>query len=104
MKAGGQEATGPPGLAVFEQYGCGGCHTLKSAPGANGTVGPDLDKLKQEAAQANQPLASFIRASIIRPHAYIAPGYPDAMPPNFGTVIPAPQLDELVQYLEQSAK
>jgi cytochrome c oxidase subunit 2 len=104
VKGGGQEATGPPGLAVFEQFGCGGCHTLKSAPGANGTTGPDLDKLKQEAAQAHQPLASFIRESIIRPHAYIAPGYPDAMPPNFGTVIPTAQLDELVQYLEQSAK
>ena len=104
VKSGGQEAKGPPGLAVFEQFGCGGCHTLKSAPGAKGTVGPDLDNLKQEAAQAHQPLASFIQESIVRPSAYIAPGYSNAMPPNFGVVIPAPQLKQLVQYLEQSAK
>jgi cytochrome c oxidase subunit 2 len=104
LKNGGREASGPPGLAVFEQFGCGGCHTLKGAPGANGTTGPDLDNLRQEAAKAHQPLAAFIRESIVKPDAYIAPGYPNAMPPNFGTSIPPAQLDQLVQYLEQSAK
>jgi cytochrome c oxidase subunit 2 len=103
LKSGGQAAAGPPGLAVFQANGCGGCHTLKSAPGANGQVGPDLDRLKQEAAQANQPLAAFIKESIVKPGAYIAPGFSNAMPPTFGASIPSGKLDQLVHYLEQSA-
>jgi mono/diheme cytochrome c family protein len=97
-------ASKPDGKAVFASAGCGGCHTLKAAPGANGTVGPDLDKLKQEAAQAKQPLAAFIKESIVKPDAYIAPGFSNAMPATFGSQIPADKLNQLVQYLEQSAK
>jgi len=104
VKSGGQAAAGPPGLAVFQENGCGGCHTLKGVPGATGTIGPDLDNLKDAAAKANQPLAAFIKESIVKPGAYIAPGYPNAMPPNFGTQIPADKLGQLVQYLEQKAK
>jgi cytochrome c oxidase subunit 2 len=104
VKSGGQAAAGPPGLAVFQENGCGGCHTLKGVPGATGTVGPDLDNLKDAAAKANQPLAAFIKESIVKPAAYIAPGYPNAMPPTFGTQIPADKLNQLVQYLEQKAK
>jgi cytochrome c oxidase subunit 2 len=104
VKSGGQAAAGPPGLAVFQENGCGGCHTLKGVPGATGTVGPDLDNLKQAAATAKQPLAAFIKESIVKPGAYIAPGYSNAMPPTFGTSIPADKLDQLVQYLEQKAK
>ena len=81
LKSGGQAAAGPPGLAVFQANGCGGCHTLKGAPGANGKVGPDLDNLKEEAAKANRgDLAAFIKESIVDPAAYLAPGFPDAMP------------------------
>ena len=105
LKTGGQAASGPPGLAVFQENGCGGCHTLQAAPGANGKVGPDLDNLKQEAAGANRgALAVFIKESIVTPGAYIAPGFSNAMPPNFGTTIPPDKLNQLVQYLEQSAK
>ena len=49
--------------------------------GATGTIGPDLDKLKQQAAQANRgPLDAFIEESIVKPDAYIEPGFqrPDA--------------------------
>jgi hypothetical protein len=75
------------------------------AAGANGKVGPDLDKLKDEAAKANRgPLAAFIKESIVKPAAYIAPGYPNAMPPTFGTQIPPDKLDQLVQYLAGQAK
>ena len=104
MKSGGQAAAGPPGLAVFQANGCGGCHTLTAAPGANGKIGPNLDNLKQEAAGAKQPLAAFIKESIVKPSAYIAPGFSNAMPATFGTQIPPDQLNQLVQYLEQSAK
>jgi cytochrome c oxidase subunit 2 len=99
VKGGGAPSAGPAGLAVFQQFGCGGCHTLKSA-GASGTVGPDLDKLAQEAAKANRgDLKAFIHESIVSPAAYLAPGFPNAMPPTFGTQIPPAQLDQLVSYL-----
>ena len=103
MKNGGSSG-GAPGLAVYQQNGCGGCHTFKPA-GSNGQVGPDLDNLKAEAAKANRgPLAKFIEESIVDPGAYLEPGYPDAMPHIFKTQIPPAQLTQLVQYLSQGAK
>jgi len=102
MKGGG--SAGPPGLAVFQQNGCGGCHTFKPA-GATGNVGPDLDNLQAAAAKANRgPLATFVEESIVDPAAYLAPGYPDAMPHIFKSQIPPAQLKQLVTYLSQGAK
>jgi cytochrome c oxidase subunit II len=98
VKKGGQ-TTGPPGLAVFQQNGCGGCHTFKPA-GSTGNVGPDLDNLAQAAQKAGRgPEAQFVQESIVKPQAYLAPGYPDAMPHIFGTQIPPDKLKQLVQYL-----
>ena len=100
----GGTASGPPGLAVFQQNGCGGCHTFTPAQ-ASGKVGPDLDKLKQEAAKANRgSLDRFVQESIVNPSAYLEPGYPDAMPKIFGQQIPKAQLAQLVQYLVQGAR
>ena len=102
LKRGGQAAAGPPGLAVFQQNGCGSCHKFKPA-GSTGTIGPDLDNLKSEAAKANHgSLATFIQESIVKPQAYLAPGYTDDMPHTFGTQIPADKLKQLVQYLRGS--
>lgn len=99
VKAGGKASAGPPGLAVFQQSGCAGCHTFKPA-GATGTVGPNLDNLAQEAAQAHRgALNAFIEESIVKPEAYIAPGFSDEMPHIFGTQIPPDKLQQLVQYL-----
>jgi cytochrome c oxidase subunit 2 len=99
LARGGQAGGGPPGLAVFQQNGCGGCHTFKPAS-ATGKVGPDLDNLAAEAKQANRgSLDAFIKESIVKPQAYIAPGYPDAMPHTFGSQIPPDKLTQLVQYL-----
>jgi cytochrome c oxidase subunit 2 len=104
QKKGASAAGGPPGLAVFQQNGCGGCHTLKAA-GASGTVGPDLDKLAQYAVQAKRgPLAAFAKESIVNPGAYLQPGFPDAMPHIYGNQIPPDKLDQLVQYLTGGGK
>jgi cytochrome c oxidase subunit 2 len=95
---------GGGGLAVFNANGCSACHTFTAAK-ATGKVGPDLDKLKQEAATAGQPLDAFIKQSIVDPNAYIAPGYqPGVMPPTFKSSIPPDKLDQLVQYLASNAK
>jgi cytochrome c oxidase subunit II len=100
----GGRSNGPPGLSVFQQNGCGGCHTFSPA-GAAGTVGPSLDNLKTEAQKANRgTLAQFVHESIVDPGAYLEPGYQDVMPHIFGQQIPAKQLSELVQYLAQGAK
>ncbi|HEU5363781.1 MAG TPA: cytochrome c oxidase subunit II [Gaiellaceae bacterium] len=103
MKSGGRTA-GPPGLAVFQQNGCGSCHTFKPA-GATGKIGPDLDDLHAAAAKANRgPVAKFVEESIVDPAAYIAPGYSDLMPHIFKSQIPPAQLTQLVKYLSQGAK
>jgi cytochrome c oxidase subunit II len=91
------------GLAVFNNNGCGGCHTFKPA-NSKGTVGPDLDDLSASAKKAGKPLEAFVRESIADPNAYIAPGYPpNVMPKTFGT-LPTSQLDALVQYLVTGGK
>ncbi len=33
-----------PAVALMTKYGCGGCHTISSIPGAAGTIGPNLSK------------------------------------------------------------
>ena len=95
----GSQAPGSPGLAVFQENGCGGCHTFKPAA-ATGTVGPDLDNLREEAQKANRGTeAAFVKESIVKPEAYLQPGYPDAMPHTFASQIPPDKLAQLVQYL-----
>jgi mono/diheme cytochrome c family protein len=39
-----------PGARLFESAGCAGCHTLRAA-GADGRVGPDLDRIRPDAAR-----------------------------------------------------
>jgi cytochrome c oxidase subunit 2 len=103
--AGQASATSGPGAgkAIFVSQGCGACHTLKAA-GANGKIGPDLDKLKAYAAAAHQPLDAFIRESIVNPDAYVEKGYAKGIMPKTFATLPKDQLDALVQFLVQSSK
>lgn len=97
---------GPPGAAgkaVYDNNGCGACHTLTAA-GSKGTVGPDLDKLPASAEEAGKPLEDFVRESIVDPAAYIAPGYPANVMPGTFAGLPKDQIDALVQYLVSSSK
>ena len=103
LKKGGSAGGGDPGLAVFQQNGCGSCHTFKPA-GATGKVGPDLDNLAADATKANRgPLAKYVEESIVDPGAYIAPGFSDAMPHIFKDQIQPDQLKQLVQYLSKGS-
>ena len=94
---------GQAGKTVFVNNGCNSCHTLKAA-GATAKVGPDLDKLPQEAKGAGKPLEAFVRESIVNPNAYVAPGYPKNVMPSTFSQLPKTQLDALVQYLVSSSK
>lgn len=102
--AGGGGGGANAGLAVFNNNGCGACHTFTAAK-ATGKVGPDLDKLKESAQTAGQPLDEFIKQSIVDPNAYIAPGYAKGvMPETFKSTLSSAQLDQLVNYLATNAK
>jgi cytochrome c oxidase subunit 2 len=76
---------------------CGACHTLADA-GTNATTGPDLDKVLKGKD------AAFIRESILKPDAVIAPGYQGGiMPKNYGDTLSPDELDALVTYLTKVA-
>jgi cytochrome c oxidase subunit II len=91
------------GKAVFNNNGCGSCHTFKPA-GSTASVGPDLDKLPAQARRSGKPLEEFVRESIVDPNAYIEPGYnPNIMPSTFAS-LPKEQLDGLVKFLTSPGK
>jgi cytochrome c551/c552 len=91
-----------PGKAIFITQGCGACHTYGPAgSAANGTIGPDLDKLPQYAKAANQPLAQFVHDSIVDPNKYVQKGYPkNVMPKSYASLPPA-DLQALVDFLSK---
>jgi mono/diheme cytochrome c family protein len=88
---------GGPGAQVFADNGCGGCHTLAAAQ-AGGTVGPDLDEVLPGQT------AAMIEKSIADPGASIAKGFPpNVMPADYAQSLTPKELEDLVQYLLQSA-
>ena len=95
----GNPARGKP---VFVSKGCGACHTFKPA-GTTGKIGPNLNNLAASAQRANQgTLSQFIRASIVDPGAYVAPGFPaGVMPSTYAQQLSAQQLADLVAFLAQ---
>jgi cytochrome c551/c552 len=89
-----------PGKAVFISQGCGSCHTYQPAgPDAQGTIGPDLDKLPAYAQKAHQPLAAFVRESIVNPDKYIEKGFPKGVMPKAYKDLPPNDLNALVDFL-----
>ena len=59
-----------------------------------------LDKLAADAKAAGEPVADYVRQSIVDPNAVIAKGYqPNVMPPTFGDTLKPDELDALVAYL-----
>ena len=103
---GGKTTTGggggaASGKALFASNGCVSCHTYKPA-GSKASIGPDLDKLKQYATQAKQPLQQFVRESIVNPNAYVQSGYPPNVMPSFKTLTKS-QVDALVSFLTKGS-
>jgi cytochrome c2 len=88
------------GKQIFLSRGCTGCHTMEGLSTA--TIGPNLTKIGTVAATRvpAQSAEEYIRESILNPSAHVVEGYPDnLMPKNFGDLIPATELDDLVTYL-----
>jgi cytochrome c551/c552 len=98
----GTVAQEAPGKAIFITQGCGSCHTFQPAgPDAEGTIGPDLDKLAQYAKTAGQPLDQFIHESIVDPDKYIEKGYPKGVMPKSYASLPQGDLQDLVNFLSK---
>ena len=70
------------GELAFQQYGCGGCHTISRLPQARGHIGPGLDGLAQRAESrvAGMTRQAYLRQSIENPAAYVVKGYLNLMP------------------------
>ncbi len=92
--------TAVKGEAIFLDTGCGSCHTFTAA-GSTGKIGPDLDtKPSVDAKKENMALAAFVRESIVKPNAYISPGYPKGvMPQTFGKQLSKRQLADLAAFV-----
>jgi cytochrome c oxidase subunit II len=76
---------------------CGSCHTLSDA-GANGTIGPDLDKtLKGRDAK-------FVQQSIEDPSAFVEKGFQNGiMPNNYKETLQPAEIKALTDYLVKVA-
>ena len=88
------------GQQVFLNRGCTGCHAMEGLSTA--AIGPSLTQIGTIAATRNpeQSAEEYIRESILKPSTFLVEGFQDnLMPKNFGELIPAAELDDLVAYL-----
>lgn len=99
------------GKTIFTGVGsCGSCHTLADA-GTTGTVGPNLNTLKEAcAAPASQQargatLEKCIETAITDPYKYLPPGYKSGIMPNtFSKTLSPSQIQALVAFLSSAQK
>ena len=85
------------GKALFASQGCSACHTFKPA-GSTANVGPDLDDLAANAKTANRgSVEAYTAESIKDPGAYVVPGYPNGVMPQFQ--LSGTQVADLVAFL-----
>jgi cytochrome c oxidase subunit II len=99
-------ASAAAGKAVFTgSAGCGSCHALAAA-GTTGTIGPNLGTaIVPSAKKAGMPLKPFIMESIVKPNAFIAPGFqPNVMPQSFSQTLTSTQIQALVNFLASVTK
>ena len=87
------------GEQIFTAAGCAGCHTFAPAA-SNGTIGPNLNDLKAAAGKfaKGKPPEEYVRESMLKPDAFIVPGFPNAMPSYEGRLTDE-QIKALTDYL-----
>ena len=90
------------GEQIFTAAGCAGCHTFSPA-GSNGTIGPDRNDLQAAATKyaKGQTPEEYVRESIVKPDAFLVPGFGNAMP-SFQGRLTDKQIQTLVDYLLNS--
>ena len=78
------------------QIPCTSCHTLDGTE----LVGPTMDGIAQRAAtRSDLSAVDYLRQSIAEPSAYVVEGYTDIMSKQYGEVLTAQEIDDLVAYL-----
>lgn len=89
------------GSALLEEYGCNACHGEEAA----GIVAPGHADVAAVAAERRPPLsaAAYVYEAIVYPDHYIVPEWPNSMPKNYGEMIPARDLGDIIAYLLQGA-
>ena len=94
---------------LFVQSGCAVCHTIPGIGPAKGRQGPKLvlgTNGPKRLADPNykgtaESVREYIQESILKPGAYIVPGYSDrVMPRWYGKRLNAKALDRIAHYLE----
>lgn len=88
------------GRLEFIQQGCSGCHTVENVSQA--VTGPILDGLASRAGDQVEGMSAeeYIIQSILEPNAIVVEGFNEGvMPQNFGVLIPAEGLDNLMAFL-----
>lgn len=95
-------------IEAFNAGGCGGCHSVPGVPGADGGVGPGLADIAAEADGRREGYSArdYIRESILKPDAFIAPECPGGtdcpsgvMLKSFAESLSDEQVNALVDYL-----
>jgi len=87
------------GAKIFTgKGGCVGCHNAGSGGGA---TGPNLSHIATEGAtmKPGMDARAYIEESIRAPQAFIVPGYPPVMPPNFSQVLTDQEINDLIAFL-----
>ena len=90
------------GDQIFTAAGCAGCHTFGPAR-SNGTIGPNLDELAAAAGkrEPGRSAEEYVRESLLKPDAFLAPGFGNAMP-SFDGRLTDKQIQTLIDYLLNS--
>ena len=86
------------GRQVYRALGCGSCHEANLF---GRRTGPPLEHVGTLAATRREGLgaADYLRESVESPGAYLAPGYPDAMPRRLTRGLSPTDIDALIAYL-----
>jgi mono/diheme cytochrome c family protein len=91
------------GEALYTSLGCGpACHLAGAiAPATKGTYTRIINERLKDPANANKTPEEYIAESILKPNAYVAPGFTaGVMPQDFGNKIDLQDLKNLIAYLE----
>lgn len=90
-------------LLYSGELACAGCHVVSGgvvAPHLEGTLTRVEETRLHDPALAGYTVEQYLIESIVRPGAYIAPGYANVMPTHFGGLLTLQALADLVMYLE----
>lgn len=95
---GGELGSAVSGGEVFNETGCGSCHTFAAAA-STGAIGPDLNEFL-----APDDTPASIEEMIVDPNAEIAEGYsPDVMPKNYAELLSSQEIADLVAFLYENS-